>query len=51
MADLAPLNLADSLESLLSFLVLDFFKQFQFRKYSSAFQFTNLVDKPKFSYS
>ena len=29
MADLTPLNLADSLESFLSLLVLYFFKQFQ----------------------
>ena len=51
MADLAPLNLADSLESFLSILVSYFFKQFQFRRHSLAFQFTNFVDKPKFSYS
>ena len=59
MADLTPLNLADSLESVLSLLVLYsepscfftlsllvlyFLKQFQFR--SLAFQFTNFVDKP-----
>ena len=31
MADLTPINLADSLESFLSLLVLYFFKQFQFR--------------------
>ena len=43
MADLTPLNLADSLESFLSLLVLHFFKQFQFRRHSLAFQFTNFV--------
>ena len=47
MADLTPLNLADSLESFLSLLVLYFFKQFQFRRHSLAFQFTNLVDTGK----
>ena len=31
MADLTPLNLADSLESFLSLVVLHFFKQFLFR--------------------
>ena len=49
MADLTPLNLTDSLESFLSLLVLYFFKQLQFRRHSLAFQFTNFVDKPKFS--
>ena len=38
MADLTPLNLADSLESFLSLFVLSFFKQFQFRRHSLAFQ-------------
>ena len=51
VAYLTPLNLADSLESFLSLLVLYVFKQFQFRRHSLAFQFTNFVDKPKFSYS
>ena len=48
VADLTPLNLADSFESFLSLLVLHFFKQFQFRRHSLAFQFTNFVDKPNF---
>ena len=51
MADLTPLNLADSLESFLSLLVLYFIKQFEFITHGLAFQFTNFVDKPKFSYS
>ena len=51
VADLTPPNFADSLESFLSLLVLYFFKRFQFRIHSLAFQFTNFVDKPKFSYS
>ena len=50
VADFTPLNLADSLESFLNLLVLHFFKQFQFIRHSLAFQFTNFVDKPKFSY-
>ena len=49
MADLAPLNLADSLETLLRLLFLHFFKQFEFSRHSLAFQFTNFVDKSKFS--
>ena len=48
MADLTPLNLADSLVSFLSLLVLYFFKQLQFRRHTLAFQFTNFVDKPNF---
>ena len=48
VADLTPLNLTDLLESFLSLLVLYFFKQFQFRRHSLAFQFTNFA---KFSYS
>ena len=52
VADLTPLNHTDSLESFLSILALYFFKQFQFRRqHSLTFQFTNFVDKPKFSYS
>ena len=51
VADLTHIHLADSLESFLSLLVLYFFKHFQFRRHSLAFQFTNFVDKPKFSYS
>ena len=51
VADLTPLNLANSLESFLSLLVLYFFNYFQFRRHSLAFQFTNFVDKPKLSYS
>ena len=50
MADLTPLNLADLLESFVSLLVLYFFKHFQFiRPTSFAFQYTNFIDKPKFS--
>ena len=51
MADLTPLNLFDSLESFLTLLVLYFVKQFEFITHSFAFQFTNFVDKIKFSYS
>ena len=49
-AHFTPLNLADWLESFPSHFVLYFFKQFQFRRHTLAFQFTNFVDKPKFSY-
>ena len=45
------LNVADSLDSFLSCLVLHFFKPFYFRRHSLAFQFINFVDKPKLPYS
>ena len=39
------------LGTLLSLVFWNFFKQFQFRRHSLAFQFTNFVDKPNFSHS
>ena len=51
MAQFTPLYLSDSLIGEFSEpFFLQFFKQFPFRRYSLAFQFTNFVDKPKYSY-